>query len=144
MKTKKRENTPFTLIELLIVISIIAILTALLLPSLAQAREVAKSSSCKNNLKQLALANLNYHDSYKYLAPLAAKGATDMDAMRWHGTVNTAKDEYDRTGSPLYDYIGRDVKVFDCPGLHIDRSSPGPARNSGGYGYNPLVGNKSG
>lgn len=58
----RKRTSGFTLIELLVVIAIIAILIALLLPAVQQAREAARRSSCKNNLKQLALAMHNYHD----------------------------------------------------------------------------------
>lgn len=101
------ERRGFTLIELLVVIAIIAILIALLLPAVQQAREAARRSTCKNNLKQLGLALHNYHDTHRGFPPgwmgVSSTGLPNLEGesgFGWGAMILPFLD-----ASPLYNYI---------------------------------------
>jgi len=81
--------TGFTLVELLVVIAIIGILVALLLPAIQAAREAARRSQCQSNMKNVALAVLNYHDTAKSF-PIGMS----FDAAKYRSKVATALAEY--------------------------------------------------
>lgn len=93
-----RPSRGFTLIELLVVIAIIAVLIALLLPAVQQAREAARRSTCKNNLKQYGLAIHNYHETYGVFPP-ASNNTNQWNnyAVGWQVRILPFTDQ-----APLY------------------------------------------
>ena len=108
----------FTLIELLVVIAIIAILAALLLPTLARSKREAVRIKCLGNLKQLALAAHMYAgDNRDYLVP----NIPDSDSGWVGGNVQPSSPASDVTNylileqSKLYAY-SPNVKIYQCPG----------------------------
>ncbi len=81
---RHRSPAGMTLIELLVVIAIIAILIALLLPAVQMAREAARRSQCRNNLKQIGLALENYHGTHGIYPPAS---------IRTPAFLNNGRDE---------------------------------------------------
>lgn len=102
---KRNVGRGFTLVELLVVIAIIGILVALLLPAVQAAREAARRMQCTNRLKQLGLANHNYHDVYKTLPAMrcGTERSTDDDCDHYcmSGLVSLAPF-YEQ--QQIYDY----------------------------------------
>lgn len=142
-----RRRQAFTLIELLVVIAIIAILIALLLPAVQQAREAARRTQCRNNLKQIGLAMHNYHDTYGTF-PIgclygningievyassriswAARILPYIDQVPLYNNINFNPHPAN-TGTNLSTVVGVDIPGYRCP------SDPGTRPNAA---YAPL------
>ena len=136
MRTRRVRNG-FTLIELLVVIAIIAILIALLLPAVQQAREAARRTSCRNNMKQLGVALHNYHESINTLPfgfDIHGNGWSAMILpMLDHGPLydtlvfaEFTVGNCDFSGGPNARAAATQLAVFQCP-----TASLSPSTNSG-------------
>ena len=112
----------FTLIELLVVIAIIAILAAILFPVFAKAREKARQSSCLSNVKQLALASLQYAQDYDEMLPASYKAGPPS---YWTLSI-----------SP---YI-KNTQIFYCPSLSgLSDTAWSGSQMAYGWNYNYLT-----
>ncbi len=112
----------FTLIELLVVIAIIAILIALLLPAVQQAREAARRTQCRNNMKQLGLALHNYHDNFLRF-PIGSQNPAFR--MNWRFSILPYIDQ-----APIYNQADTGYLAVTSGGLGGFAS----ANSGGGYG----------
>jgi prepilin-type N-terminal cleavage/methylation domain-containing protein/prepilin-type processing-associated H-X9-DG protein len=124
----------FTLVELLVVLSIIAILAGLVLAVLGAVRERGQSARCISNLRQLAAANMAYAaDNQGSFAPAQEPG----NKVRWHGARDGSNGAFDPTKGFLAPYLGRQGRVKECPALK-DVLTGGQSFEvgTGGYGYN--------
>jgi prepilin-type N-terminal cleavage/methylation domain-containing protein len=131
----------FTLVELLVVIAIIGVLVALLLPAVQAARESARRASCQNNLRQLAIAALNYEDSLKTL-PSGSTGPMNGNGNFPAGWCDPGSCGYPfghfgwaaiilpyMENKPLYDSINFSVPAFttfakNAGNTYIDAGNP--------------------
>ncbi|OQA83965.1 MAG: putative major pilin subunit [Lentisphaerae bacterium ADurb.Bin242] len=142
VESRVRKRMNFTLIELLIVISIIAILAAMLLPALNKARKKAQGVACQANLKQLSTAFMGYTvDSNDYMPPalLNRNGLDNFSGM--YDSVNGAITWM----ASLYPYLGIRKTVYGMPPKYAKNSvylCPSILRHNStyqDYGYNALL-----
>lgn len=137
----------FTLIELLVVIAIIAILVALLLPAVQQAREAARRSQCKSNLKQFGVAMHNYHDVHNLL-PLGNFGSvhdSSSGGNAWRGFSAHAMLLPYVDQQPLYEAMDLNVRYDMAPNSTLNNTKinafycPSDTRWPGGDAGNNYV-----
>ncbi len=123
----------FTLVELLVAIAIVAVLAAMLMPVLAQAREQGRRSACLGNLRQLTLANQLYAGDWDgYFVPAAPEFLHDQ--RRWFG-VRNRDGRFEPRDGPLVPYMKDGGMLRRCPTFE---TQVGFDIGTGGYVYNDI------
>lgn len=130
----------FTLVELLVVIAVVALLTAILMPALASARSGARALVCRSNVRQLLLANIGYADENDGFYVAAASDMWDGAGLhRWHGVRDSLSGPFDPLRGPLVGYLA-EGRVKECPErvnfVRSDDWDTSFEQGCGGYGYN--------
>jgi len=114
-KSKIENPKSFTLIELLVVVAIIAVLVALLLPAVQEARRMTRRVGCGNNLRQVGLGIGYYAGDYRGLLPAGAYNEGWPSQTIWdraiQGYLNCPVDKVPSAGDP----VDVTVDVFGCP-----------------------------
>ena len=113
MESSRRSLGGFTLVELLVVITIIGILITLLLPAVQAAREAARQAQCQNNMKQLGLACLNYESQYSYFPPSTYVTSDAPQGSRVHYRNWTIAILPFLEQQPLYDSFNLSAPIND-------------------------------
>jgi len=138
-RTARAPGRAFTLVELLVVIGIVALLTAILLPALSGARAASQRAACAANLRQIVSAALLYCEDNAGYWPPAHYHFLTKNLHRWHGTRPDRNSPFDFATSPLAPVL-RTAAISRCPSF-----APLPAAgvyafeaSAGGYGYNAM------
>ena len=142
------KHNDFTLIELLIVISIIALLAGMLMPALGTAKEKGQSNACINNLRQLSSSALMYADENRGVMSPCSNGSSCCNGRTWTGDRASNQRRTDlRTKGLITRYIGDDLETKICPSVNaqvkqqlaLAPTDSGYCRG-GGYGLNANFG----
>jgi prepilin-type N-terminal cleavage/methylation domain-containing protein len=141
-----------SLLELLVCITIIAVLVSLMFPAIQKVRATANVSACQNNMRQISLGIQMYHDTYRHLpyprlCPAPWQGGQDPfctklsspveytgpNELWWcpydnrpGATVTAALSDYN-PGGMIFPYVGKSLKVFRCPDA-ADRTPGSPTQ----------------